>query len=96
MFSSSPLRTRRALLKTQSANRKRAEWRRDRADVPTGHHPATMMNTREHKILVDDARVLRESSPKTQPAQVVVHERNRRAVNRHFAARPPSQCQYRR
>jgi len=42
------------------------------------------------------ARVLRESFHQNgRPAQVVVHQRNRRAVNRHFAAAAPSRCQCR-
>ena len=50
-------------------------------------HAADDEQHAEQKILVDDrARAARELHQERQAAQVVVHQRNRRAVNRHFAA----------
>ena len=47
-----------------------------------------MKQDAEQEILVDDrARAARKLHQERQPAQVVVHQRNRRAVDRHFAAR---------
>jgi len=44
----------------------------------------------EGKILVDDrARATRKLHQKRQPLQVIVHQRNSRAVDGHFAAAAP-------
>src|SRR5476651_1725790 len=57
-----------------------AECRRRQPDDDEAHA--------ERKILVDyGARAARKFHEKRQPAQVVVHQRNRRAVDRDFAAR---------
>src|SRR5271154_4751359 len=62
----------------------------DRADVAERRRrqPDDDEADAERKILVDDgARAARKLHEERQPAQVVVHQRNRRAVDGHFAAR---------
>jgi hypothetical protein len=66
--------------------------RRDDRVQPTKRRRAQTaddeQNTPNRKVLVDDrARAARELHEERQPAQIIVHQRNRRAVDRHFAAR---------
>ena len=63
--------------------------RPDRRDVAQRRegHAADDKGDAEHEVLVDDsAGAARELHQEGQPAQVVVHQRDGRAVNRHLAA----------